>query len=158
MIYVILYIFLETIITIEVGSILGGGFTFLEFIVTFLVGLFILKNFQYGIMDTLMSLYQKEITSKDMISITVLSLVGAILLMIPGIFSDILGLLLQLEFFAIFVAEQVIKRAKNVSVNSNFRTTDNFRNNNINKSEIIDVEVMEEKYIEKTKNKGNNYE
>jgi 2-isopropylmalate synthase/UPF0716 protein FxsA len=147
-IYFILYLFLETVITIEVGSLLGGGLTFLEIVLTFFLGIFLIQNFKYNVMETLYSLIRQEINQKEMVSITVLSLVGAIFLIIPGIFSDILGLLLQIEFFAIFIADSVIKRSKNVKTTTHASFHFDTRQNP-KREEIIDVEVIEEKKDDK---------
>jgi UPF0716 protein FxsA len=150
MIYFILYIFLETIITIEAGSILGGGFTFLEIIITFLLGIFLIQNFKYSFVETLMSLAKQEINPKEMMSINILSFIGAVFLIIPGIFSDILGLLLQIDFFAIFIAEKFIATKIKTKTNFNY-TNSNFKNNN----DIIEGEIIEtqQDYIENTKEK-----
>jgi UPF0716 family protein affecting phage T7 exclusion len=99
-------------------------------------------------METLYSLVRQEINQKEMVSITVLSLVGAIFLIIPGIFSDILGLLLQIEFFAIFVADSVIQRSKNVKTKTHASFHFDTRQNP-KREEIIDVEIIEEKKDDK---------
>lgn len=58
-----------------------------------------------------------SITVEEFQRMNMLSLLGAVLLIIPGFFSDMIGLLLQFGFFGTFVAKKILhlrekKRAK----------------------------------------------
>jgi len=63
-------------------------------------------------------------------------LIGAILLIIPGFFSDILGVLFLFEPFATFVAKKFFVKKK-------FDTYERYEDTNKD-SDIIDVEIIEE--------------
>jgi UPF0716 family protein affecting phage T7 exclusion len=60
-------------------------------------------------------------------------LVGAILLIIPGFFSDILGVLLQFSFFGTLFATKVLN-LKNRNVNNKYKK---------DKDDAIDVEIID---------------
>jgi len=59
------------------------------------------------------------------------SMLGAILLILPGFFSDILGILLQFSFFGTLFAKKILH------LKSKKR---DFKN-----SDVIDVEIIEER-------------
>jgi len=145
----LIYFFLEVLITIEVGSILGGLNTFLEIVISFFIGIFILVNFKHSIKAKIMELATMQIDSKEFISSNILSLVGAIFLILPGVLSDTIGILMQFSLFSgVFVAIassrfSKIKRSNynNYNNNSGF-SNKKFKNDD---KEIIDVEIIDTK-------------
>jgi 2-isopropylmalate synthase/UPF0716 protein FxsA len=156
-VYILLYFFFEVVITIEVGSYLGGLGTFFEIILSFIVGLFIIKNFKYSVAESLASLQKGEMSEQDVVSSHIFSLLGALCLMLPGIVSDVLGLLMQIEAVAIFTASKVkFKQKEPMNSSSHFSTNDqNYyyhqttynSNQSTTKSsendDIIDVEIID---------------
>jgi 2-isopropylmalate synthase/UPF0716 protein FxsA len=154
-VYFLLYFFLEVVFTIEVGSYLGGLGMFAEIIVSFILGLFIIKNFKYSVAESLKSLQKGEMSQKDIVSSHVFSLIGAILLMFPGVVSDVLGLLMQIEFVAIFTASKMKFKPRtpqshqqqgfDSSSQFHYHSSSNYHTNNHSKSsdDIVDVEIVE---------------
>lgn len=134
----LIYFFLEVVITIEVGSKLGGFGTFIEMVVSFFIGLFILFNFKYSIKSSLISLATMQIDSKEFVAMNLFSLLGAILLIIPGILSDIIGILMQFGIFGSFVS--------NFLLGIGIDKFEKVKKKNNKNEEIIDVEIIDNKH------------
>jgi UPF0716 family protein affecting phage T7 exclusion len=77
-------------------------------------------------------LIRREITQEEFLSIGLFKLIGAVLLIVPGFFSDILGVLFLFEPFARFVAKKFFPQ-------NNF-----YHKTYSNGDDIIDVEIIEE--------------
>ncbi len=108
MIYFLLYFFLEVVITVDIAGRIGGLATFFEIIFSAFVGFFLLTNFRYTLAQSMTSLMAGKITIEEFQKMNLMSLVGAILLIIPGFFSDIVGILLQFGFFGTFIAKNIL--------------------------------------------------
>lgn len=134
-IFFLIYLFLEVFTTIEVGSYLGGVGTFFEIVGSAIVGIFILVNFKYSIAESFQKVSRMEIDPKDVVSSSIFSLIGAILLIIPGILSDFIGILMQFKLFSVNFSKLI---AKNYTVQKKY----NYKKN---KEDIIDVEIIESK-------------
>jgi len=115
--YFLLYFFLEVVVTVDLASRIGGLATFFEIILTAFIGVFLLTNFRYTLAQSMTALMSGSITVEEFQKMNMMSLLGAVLLIIPGFFSDIVGVLLQFGFFGTFVAKKILhlkekKRAK----------------------------------------------
>ncbi len=108
MIYFLVYFFLEVVITVDIAGRMGGLATFFEIIFSAFVGFFLLTNFRYTLAQSMTALMAGKITIEEFQKMNLMSLVGAILLIIPGIFSDIVGILLQFGFFGTFIAKNIL--------------------------------------------------
>ncbi len=108
MFYFLVYFFLEVVITVDIAGKIGGLATFFEIIVTAFIGLFLLTNFRYTLAQSMNALMAGTITVDEFQKMNLMSLLGAILLIIPGFFSDIIGVLLQFGFFGTFVAKKIL--------------------------------------------------
>lgn len=108
MIYFLIYFFLEVVITVDIASQIGGLATFFEIIGTALVGLFLLTNFRYTLAQSMGALMAGTITVEEFQKMNLMSLLGAFLLIVPGFFSDIIGVLLQFGFFGTFIAKKIL--------------------------------------------------
>jgi UPF0716 family protein affecting phage T7 exclusion len=141
-VYFLLYLFIEIIVSVNISSEIGALWTFVEIVVSALVGITLIANFKFTLMDNLQALYQREIEQKDFIKLNLAVIVGAILLIIPGFFTDILGILLQFEFFALIIAKLFSPKREH------FNNT-NYNSNQFNRTrrddEIIDVEVIDDR-------------
>jgi 2-isopropylmalate synthase/UPF0716 protein FxsA len=102
-------------ISVEFASRLGGLLTFLEIVLSAFVGIFLLTNFRYTLSKSAMDLMSGQISANDFQKMSLFTLVGAVLLVLPGFFSDILGVLLQFSFFGTLFASKVLnlKNKKN---------------------------------------------
>jgi len=131
--FVIIYFFIEVLVSVEFASQLGGLLTFLEIVVSAFIGLFLLTNFRYTLSKSMAGMMSGEISAQDFQKMSLFTLIGAVLLIIPGFFSDILGVLLQFSFFGKLFASKVLnlKNRKNKNI---------YREG---KDDAIDVEVID---------------
>jgi UPF0716 family protein affecting phage T7 exclusion len=134
LIYFLIYLFIEILVTIEFGSYFGGIVTFLEFVGSFVVGMMILQNLQFSMRDNISRVLNREISSQEFISMGLFKLVGAIMLIIPGVFTDIIGILMQFEITASFFANNFLPQKPN-DIHQTKKDNEN----------IIDVEIVEDK-------------
>ena len=95
MIYFLIYLFLEVIITVEVASKIGGLMMFTEIMVSALMGIAILFNFRTTLLSNVMELKERRISANGFYKRNLLSLLGAILLILPGIFTDIIAVVIH---------------------------------------------------------------
>jgi len=136
MIYFFIYIFLEIYITIEIGGYIGGFYSILEIIGSFFLGVFFIKLVQVSIIETLTSAMQNGMNKKNFLLNNIISLIGCILLILPGFLSDFIGILLQLS---------IIERIIMYHLGINKKDKDN---------EIIDIECVDiDEPISKLKHK-----
>jgi UPF0716 family protein affecting phage T7 exclusion len=134
LIYFLIYLFIEILVTIEFGSYFGGIVTFLEFIGSFFVGMIILQNLQFSMRDNISRVLNREISSNEFISMGLFKAVGAMFLILPGVFTDIIGVLMQFEIIASFFANNFLPKK------SNEQKKESQKDEN-----IIDVEIVEDK-------------
>ena len=131
MIYFLIYLFLEVVVSVNIASKIGGVATFIELILSAMSGIILLSNSRFTVFESMRSLANGEITMEEFQKLNLFSILGAILLIIPGFFSDILGLLLQFSFFGTLFAKKILhlKRKKGMQNEE---------------SDVIDVEIIEE--------------
>ena len=129
--FIILYLFIEVLVSVEFASRLGGLLTFIEIVVSALIGFFLLTNFRYTLAQSMTGLMNGTLSVQDFQKMSLFTLIGAMLLIVPGFFSDILGVLLQFSFFGTLFASKVLnlKNKKNM--------------NREGKDDAIDVEVID---------------
>ena len=160
--FFLLYVFIETVVSVQFASVLGGFMTFMEFIVSAIIGSTILKNLNVNVKDNLQKVQNGQISQGDFAKMHITALIGAVLLMIPGFFTDIIGIILQFESFALPFVRKFVKPSANPENNSNFNSSyhsshssssDEFQstyshsmnNTKTNQNEeIIDVEIIEQ--------------
>ena len=121
-------------ISTNIASAIGGFSTFLEIIVSAMVGFGLIANFRYTFFESLNALNNRSISIEEFQKLNAFSLLGAILLILPGFFSDILGILLQFSFFATLFAKKILH------VNG-IKKYENY--NHEGEDDVIDVEVIE---------------
>ena len=134
LIYFLVYLFLEIVFSYEFMRIFTPFGFFLEILISAVIGVYIIKNLDFSLRENMFKLMHKEITEEEFISIGLFKLIGAFLLIIPGFFSDIVGVLFLFEPFARFVAKKLFPNTKIYTTNSKFDDED-----------IIDVEIIEER-------------
>ncbi len=122
-------------ISTNISSAIGGFATFGEIIISAMIGFSLIANFRYTFFESLSALNNRTISIEEFQKLNAFSLLGAILLILPGFFSDFLGLLLQFSFFATLFARNVL----HVNKNDEYK---NFNNKGID-DDVIDVEVIE---------------
>lgn len=128
LIFVFIYLFIEVLVSYEIIEIIGVFGFVLEIIVTAFVGFLIIINFRIFFVEALIKLRDREITQEAFIGSNIFRILGAILLILPGGFTDILGIVMQFGSVGFFMLKPFIKLDKHK----------NFKDSN----DIIDVEVI----------------
>jgi 2-isopropylmalate synthase/UPF0716 protein FxsA len=138
MLYFLVYIFLEVIISVNISSAIGGLVTFLEIIISGFIGVSLLMNFKSNFRENLNAVSYDCMNLKQFQNLNLFTLIGAIFMVLPGFFTDILGALMQFSVFTTMLVNSYnVKFAK---CNTNFDTN---QTNNVKKeSNVIDVEII----------------
>ena len=123
------YLFAEVLISVQVAGVIGGLGTFFEIMVSGFAGLLLLLNVKTTMVESLKAMSNNCITMKEFQELNIFALLGAVLLILPGVLSDLIGILMQFSVFTALVASRFNK--------SNGECT-------INKGEdnVIDVEIV----------------
>ena len=139
MIYFIVYLFLEVLVSVNISSAIGGLATFFEIILTAFIGISILVNFRNTLVENFTAVSYNCIDLEQFQKLNLFTLIGAIFLIIPGFMTDILGILMQFSV----VTTMFVNRYNVNSGKCKTKTQENFRQNNIKKdSDVIDVEII----------------
>lgn len=149
MIYFIIYIFLEVMISSTISGEIGGLLTFVEIILTVFIGTTILRTFKFSLMEKINAVKSGQITQDEFIKSSIGKAIGAVLLIVPGFFTDIIGVLLQfgiltMVFSKIFTFKP--KASNNSSYSQTNYTYSEFNNYKQTKGDddVIDVEVIDD--------------
>ncbi|MDO7253589.1 FxsA family protein [Helicobacter cappadocius] len=142
---IISYIFVELICTTLYIVEFGAWMFFLEFVMTSLLSMLIMFWIRGDILEGLRKFNKGQISLSDFVGGNFARVVGAFLLLFPGIFADFLGIIL--EIYAFFVLKVFKKNLQNTSKREN--SFDNFERSswsyrNFSNEEIIDVEIIQE--------------
>ncbi len=151
MIYFLIYLFLEVMISSTISGQIGGLLTFVEILLTVVIGTTILKNFKFSLSEKINAVKNGEITQDEFVKSSVGKAIGAILLIVPGFFTDIIGILLQFGLFTI-IFSKIFKFKPRASNNSSYTQTTysytEFNNYNQPKQkgdeDVIDVEIIDD--------------
>ncbi len=110
MIYFLIYLFLEVIITVEVASKIGGLMMFTEIMVSALIGIAILFNFRTTLLSNVMELKERRISANGFYKRNLFSLLGAILLILPGIFTDAIAILIHVSLLGSLIVSRFMPK------------------------------------------------
>lgn len=94
MIYFLIYLFAEVIITVNIASVIGGSATFVEIIASAMLGILILVNFRHTLSENMRALQMRQISTEGFMQLNLMGLLGAILLILPGFLSDSIGVII----------------------------------------------------------------
>ena len=130
MLYFLIYLFFEILITYEFATIFTPFGLFLEVLFSAIVGVIIIKDLNFALFENMQRVLKREITEQEFISIGLFRFVGAFFLIIPGVLTDIIGILLMFEFFAKWFARKF------------FISKSEYKDN-----DVIEVEIIEDKKI-----------
>lgn len=95
MIYFLIYLFLEVVISVNVFGVLGGIGAFAEIILSAILGIVLLANTRHTMAESFNALATHRISQQTFTQVNTFGLLGAIMLIIPGILTDVIGILLQ---------------------------------------------------------------
>jgi 2-isopropylmalate synthase/UPF0716 protein FxsA len=102
-IYFVIYLLLETLVSVEVSSQIGGLNTFIEMVFTLFIGVLIMRNFKSIIFFNLGELVSGTMNIQEFKNRNLFPLIGAVLLVIPGFLTDFIGILMQFSFLTAFI-------------------------------------------------------
>ena len=136
MIYFIVYLFLEVLISVNISSQIGALFTFLEIIASAFVGLSILVNFRKTLVENMTAVSYNCIDLEQFQRLNLFTLFGAIFLIVPGFLTDIMGALLQFSVFTSMIVNRYNVKSNNC--NSSLNEQPNLKKD----SDVIDVEII----------------
>jgi len=132
--YFLLYMFVEILVSYEFTKIFTPFGMFLEIIASAVFGIMLIRTLNFSLAESMQKVMRREISQEEFISIGMFKFVGAILLIIPGVFTDILGILMQFDSFGSFVGRKILTPKEKYQ-------KDPFD------SDIIDVEIIEDKNV-----------
>jgi len=135
--YFLIYLFLEVIISVNISSAIGGLNTFFEIVLSAFVGISILVNFRKTLMENMNAVSFNCINLQQFQSLNLFTILGGILLIIPGFLTDIIGILLQFSVFTSMLVNRYNVKSGNCK-------TDFEQNNIIKDSDVIDVEIIDD--------------
>ena len=134
MILLIPYLFLELYFSLSVGSDIGFLWSVIWIVTTFIIGMGLLKNAHINLIKSMQSVQLGRLNAQSFHDASLSYFLGALLLLIPGVFSDFLGLmaLLYTIFLQLGGTIPFIKNKTNIK-NSNQQ----------GEMDVIDVEIIE---------------
>ncbi|QOY51087.1 FxsA family protein [Candidatus Sulfurimonas baltica] len=135
MIYFVIYLFLEVLISVNISSAIGGLATFFEIILSAFFGISILINFRKTLAENMTAVSYSCIDLEQFQRLNLFTILGGILLIIPGFLTDILGVLLQFSAFTTMAVNRY--NVKSGKCKTNFETKNIKKDTN-----VIDVEII----------------
>ena len=135
LIYFLLYLFLEIVFSYEFMKVFTPLGFFIETLITAIIGVYIIRNIHFSLSENMIKVLRREISEEEFISIGIFKFIGAVLLVVPGFFSDIVGALFLFEPFARWIARKFLPKENIYTYKQNFNSSND---------EIIDVEIIEE--------------
>ncbi len=141
MVYFLLYLFLETLVSVNISSAIGGFNTFLEILLSALVGIFMLANFRETFMSSLMAVATRQIDMEEFQRLNLFTLIGAVLLIIPGFLTDFIGILMQFSIVTTLLINRFGVQSKKETFEEDFYKKEYTKKED---DEIIDVEIVSE--------------
>jgi len=135
MIYFIVYLFAEVMLTAEFASTFGGFMMFGEIVISAFVGILILFNFRTTLMVNIMELKERRVDANGFYRRNLLSLLGAILLILPGILTDAIGISIEIFLLGSLIVSQFMPKYPN---DTTFQSKPQSKEND----DVIDAEII----------------
>lgn len=148
MIYFLIYLFLEVWVSYEIAAVLGPLLTFVEIIASAFLGIVLLLNLRHTFSGNLFVMMKGGINQEEFAKNNLYGVVGAFLLIIPGLLTDIIGLLLQFQALAVPLIMLVLGRRAPKTPQTprhphHGHTHPHRSGSNPDSEEIIDVEIID---------------
>jgi UPF0716 family protein affecting phage T7 exclusion len=124
------YLFIEVFVTISIATQIGALYTFLIIVFTAMFGIFLIFSIPFKFLEVMQNVFGKALSFATFGISTILRFFAGILLILPGFFGDMLGLVLLIGSF-LFLPK---KSAQD----------DRFDSKKNNKEEFIDVEIIDD--------------
>jgi len=142
MIYFVIYLFLEVLISVNISSSIGGLATFFEIVFSAFIGILILINFRTTLLHNITAVSYHAIDLKEFQKLNLFTIIGAILLIIPGFMTDILGILMQFSVFTSMLVNRNNLKSGNYKPSNNQEDINNIEKNIQKDYDVIDVEII----------------
>lgn len=128
------YLFLELYFSLSVGEDIGFLWSVIWIVTTFFIGMGLLKNTHITLMKNMQSVSLGKLNAQSFHDASLSYFVGAMLLIIPGVFSDFVGVmaLLYTMFLQLGGTIPFIKNKNNIK-----------KSNQQGETDVIDVEIIE---------------
>ena len=124
-------------ISTNISSAIGGFATFAEIILSAVLGFVLIANFRVTFVQSLQALSNRTINMEEFQKLNAWTILGAILLILPGFLTDIIGILLQFSLFSsLFAAKVLHVKHFSPTPETNFKKG--------REDEIIDVEIIDD--------------
>jgi len=101
MIFILIYFIIELLLSIKIGITIGFGWSVIWVIGTSIIGVLLLRLSPYAIMDSFNKIGFEKFNIISAQNAAISYVLGSILLIVPGVFSDILGVVLI--FYTIYL-------------------------------------------------------
>ncbi len=128
MVYFLIYLFLEITVTLNIGREVGAFATFLEVIISAIIGFIIIANLSNSFSEGFRAIVEKRISEEEFMRLNIFMLIGAVLLIIPGFLSDMVGVLFQFPYIALMITKRFYR----------------FKKDEKRSDDVIDVEVIDD--------------
>jgi len=138
MIYVIFFLIFELFLSLEVGSQIGFLWSVIWIVGSFMLGMGLIQNAHTTMQTNMKNLKEGKLNMKSFHNSATSYFLGAILLIVPGVFSDILGIIALLYTFYLQLGGTIPR--------SKYKTNINYKNKHTNTQgddDVIDVEIIE---------------
>ena len=136
MIYFVVYLFLEVLISVNISSQIGGLATFFEIMLSAFIGVSILINFRKTLVENMTAVSYNCIDLQQFQKLNLFTLFGAILLIVPGFLTDIMGIFMQFSVFTSMLVNRY--NVKSGNCNTSFEEENHIKKD----SDVIDVEII----------------
>ena len=134
MIFAVLLFFAELFVSLKVGTVIGFGWSVVWILSTMFLGALLLKFSPYALINNFQTFNFGRFDVRDVHNASMAYLLGSVLLILPGVLSDLLGagLLLYTLYLHLFAK---------IRPNPKQQTYDPF---NKGEEDVIDVEIIDE--------------
>ena len=138
MLYFVLYLFLEVMISVNLSSQIGGFYTFLELMLSAFVGFVLLVNFRATLFENMQAFSMQKIDVQEFQRLNIFAVLGAVLLILPGFLTDMIGVLLQFSV----ITKMLVNRFTAKSTDRNHTRYTQTQIHEEKDDDVIDVEII----------------
>ncbi len=134
MIYIIPFLLLELFLSLKVGEVIGFGWSVIWIVSSFLIGMSLIQNGAMTMKKSMEGLSSGKLNMKSFHDSATSYFLGSILLIIPGVFTDILGAIALLYTFYLQLGGTIANSKNRTNINNTNKQGD---------EDVIDVEIIE---------------
>jgi len=142
MIYFLIYLFLEVVISVNIASSIGGIATFFELIASALLGIAILFNFRNTLAENMKAVSYNCINLRQFQELNLFTLFGALLLILPGFLSDMIGIFMQFSVVTTMLVNRYSSRYGQCDSPTYHAPRHEAPHHHTKDEDVIDVEIV----------------